>query len=807
MVRTMEPHRFVCLVFCLSTSLVPGRLTAAEGEWQIGLARTRITPEGPFPMAGYGPRVSKGVLDELHAKALAIKGPNGRTGLLITADLLFFRAPVAEAIARRITQRTGLARADLLLSASHTHAGPILGMTEDLNSFEVPQELRPRVEWFARRLEDQLGDLAVAALGGLQPARLSGGRGQADFVMNRRLNTAKGVIMAPNPHGPVDRDVPVLRVEDPKGRLRALVFGCACHPVTLSGDNFLLSGDYAGLAQQETERRRPGVQAMFVFGCGGDANTQPRGSAELAKKQGEALAAEVLRVAAQPLKPLRGPLRTDLAWTELPLEHSWSRARWQEIAAGPSWWHARTAKTLLQRLDRKEPLPRAYLAPIALWQFGTDLTLVGLPGEGVAEYAAKIRSRLGKDDVWTASCCNESFGYLPTPEILKEGGHESMGLTLEAGLFAPQVEETVLAKVQELARPLPDSVVFPGRQWCAFSPVEAGLNKEKLDRLLATVQIGPGSFGGVPAGEKEWGAVLVRGGYLVRPWGNPSFQCQSASLGKCLMRALFGLTVEAGLLKPDEPIWKSWTGRGQLSHPHKYLDEGLHRQLTWRQLLEHQGGFVLESGYHWRRQTVFHASVPEGVRWTGDPLFDNFAHTVPGSTTRYASAGYWRLSQALTALWGRDLKEVLDDRLFRHLDLPAERWDWLPGQAVHDSRDFYPDFPGYGEYVDPPYKIGGTVVRGGPGWVKMSAEDLARFGFLIATGVVWKGRRVVGSEWLRGHAGLDIHVVAGDPATLVAIAKINTKGFPFGLEVGTQGRFSFPRDLVVGPVRSVPSGK
>jgi CubicO group peptidase (beta-lactamase class C family) len=82
----------------------------------------------------------------------------------------------------------------------------------------------------------------------------------------------------------------------------------------------------------------------------------------------------------------------------------------------------------------------------------------------------------------------------------------------------------------------------------------------------------------------------------------------------------------------------------------------------------------------------------------------------------------------------------------------------------------------------------------------ISPEDLARFGLLIATRGVWKGRRLIGEQWLRGHAGLDVHVVAGDPESLVSIAKINTLGFPFGQEVGTQGRFVFPRELVRGPV-------
>jgi CubicO group peptidase (beta-lactamase class C family) len=836
---------------CLSL----GAARAEDAPWQVGLARVRITPDGPMPMCGYGPRISDGVLDDLCAKAMAIEssaekekgtgtfcaqhplGPSGKMllspfpnrAVLVTADLLFFRRDVAEAVAKRIMEKTGLSRRQILLNASHTHSGPVVGMNGDLDSFAVPADQRPRVAAYTRRLQEQLGDLAAAALGDMRPARLSFGTGRVDFVMNRRLRTKDGVVMAPNPQGPADRSVPVLRVDGPDGRLRALVFGCACHPVTLGGDNKKISGDYAGLAQAALEQRHPGAQAMFVIGCGGDANSHPRGTAGLARQQADQLAAEVSRAIAAPMRHVRGPLRAELAWIGLPLEHDFSRGQLAAMAAGPSIWHGRNAKGLLEILASGKPLPRAYRAPLAVWQFGDDLTLVALSGEAVSQYAARIAQALGPEGLWVAAYANESFGYLPTPQILKEGGHESMCLTLDIGLFSPQVEDVVLAEVQKLAqkagrnkgaaradfRSLQDfgslsrghrptdlaGVVFPEDHWLEITPAEAGLDVKKFDAILQRAKIHGGGFGGVKVADGQWGAVLTRGGYLVRRWGNPSYRYQSASLGKCIVRALFGLSVEAGVLKPDEPIWKTWTGRGQLSHPHKYLDEGFHRQLTWRQLLDHRGGFVLESGFHWRRRTMFHAVIPPGVTWTGDPLFDNFAQTPPGSTTRYSSGGYWRLGQALTALWGKDLKEVLDERLFRHLGIPADRWEWTPGKEVHDTRDFYPDFPGYGEYVDPPYEINGHVVRGAAGWMRISAEDLARFGLLIATGGVWKGKRLIGAEWLRGHAGLDIHVVAGDPDTMVAIAKINTKDFPFGAEVATQGKLSFPRDLITGPVR------
>ena len=426
-----------------------------QPEWRIGLARVRITPEGPMPLCGYGPRVSRGVLDELDAKAMAIEAAGGQRAVLVTADLLFFRAPVAEAICRRIMAKTGLLRHQVLLNASHTHSGPIVGMTKDLDSFEVSQADRARVEAYTLKLEQQLTDLAAQALAGVQPARLSWGVGKADFVMNRRLVTKDGVVMAPNPQGRIDRNVPVLRVEAADGRMRAVVFGCACHNVTLDGENRKISGDYAGVAQHEIESRAPGVQAMFLAGCGGDANSHPRGGSEQeqwVRRHGESLAAEVCRVAVGQLRPVRGPLRLELTWTDLPLEHSLSRERLAELARR-SAWHARNVQAMLQKMDRGEPLPTHYRAPFALWQFGDDLTLVGLPGEAVSGYVPLIEDALEPQRLWIAAYCNELFGYLPTKNVLAEGGHESMCLTLDTGFFSAEVEKVVVAAVRQMAQP------------------------------------------------------------------------------------------------------------------------------------------------------------------------------------------------------------------------------------------------------------------------------------------------------------------------------------------------------------------
>ncbi len=199
---------------------------------------------------------------------------------------------------------------------------------------------------------------------------------------------------------------------------------------------------------------------------------------------------------------------------------------------------------------------------------------------------------------------------------------------------------------------------------------------------------------------------------------------------------------------------------------------------------------------------------PEWANWTGDPFYDNYAHVEPGTIGRYASGGVWRLSQALTALWNRDLKEVLDEKIMSKIGLPAGRWDWLSGGAVLEGEDFYPLWPSAFNYLDTPHEINGHVVRSGPGWAVMTASDLARFGHLVATRGNWKGEQLLDPQWLRGHGGGNGSGVCGESRYYTAMAMITTQGIdhPYNSSAGPISfmttRESFvPADLFAGPVR------
>lgn len=422
---------------------------AQPADWKVGLASVDITPGEPLPMAGYAGRRQpfEAVEQPLFAKALALEDGAGKRALLITADILGFTAERSRNIADRLRESDGIAREDILFNASHTHSGPLIAGSMLTG---VDARNRRKLERYIRIFEDKTASAARDALQDLQPANLSWGQGAAAFVMNRRQFTERGIVLGTNARGPADRTVPVLRIDDAGGRLRAVVFGAAAHCTTLGGDNMRISGDYAGFAQQFLEARRPDVQAMFLTGCAGDANPYPRGTFDLARRHGSGLAEEVVRVLQGGLRRVRGPLKTEFELVPLPLKRH-TRAEIEAMSRGaPSYRRFFTAGALA-KLDRGETLRETYTAPFALWQFGGDLTLAAYSGETPVDYALAAERLLGPLKLWVSGYNNDVFGYLPSARLLAEGGYETRGLYVDYGLFEPAVEQVVLDALLRMA--------------------------------------------------------------------------------------------------------------------------------------------------------------------------------------------------------------------------------------------------------------------------------------------------------------------------------------------------------------------
>src|SRR5262249_22313580 len=130
-----------------------------------------------------------------------------------------------------------------------------------------------------------------------------------------------------------------------------------------------------------------------------------------------------------------------------------TREELQKLAADKRNAKSFGANQLLALLDQGQKVPAHYRCPLAVWQFGRDLTLVGLSGEVVVDYVTMLEKALGPNQLWVAGYCNDVFGYLPSAGVLAEGGYETRGLYAGgAGFFDPTAETVVVRHVRELAR-------------------------------------------------------------------------------------------------------------------------------------------------------------------------------------------------------------------------------------------------------------------------------------------------------------------------------------------------------------------
>ena len=461
-------------LFCAATFALP-----AFGQWKAGAASVDITPPLPMWMSGYGNRTrpANSVALKMNAKALALEDATGRVVVIVTADLLGIPRVLRQGVEAKVQLRYHISPESLLLNASHTHCGPELRGVETVLSRADATRMKT-VAAYQAATEEHLVGVIGDALARREPAGLFYGQARAGFAMNRRANYKLSPSdirygKVPDPDGPVDHAVPILQMKSTDGKMKAVLFGYACHNTTSGEDMF--HGDYAGFAQAALEATYPGTVALFMQGCAGDQNPYPRHnmssgrtSIDVAKLHGQTLALAVEAGLNAFPRPISGPLRAVMENVALPYLPAPTREQLKTRMASESKLDREYAQILMEVLDRDGRLPTNYDYPIQVLQFGSDLTLVALASETVVDFSHRLKRELPGPAVWVAGYSNDFMGYIPSRRIWKEGGYEGGGsLTYYAStlwrvihpnIWDPAVEDLIVGKVHELARK-----VAPGR--------------------------------------------------------------------------------------------------------------------------------------------------------------------------------------------------------------------------------------------------------------------------------------------------------------------------------------------------------
>jgi len=351
---------------------------------------------------------------------------------------------VVDEVAARVEKQYGLKRPQFLINASHTHTGPVVWQNIP-NLTVFPPAEQEKLLAYQRRFTDALVAAIGAALRDLAPATVEYGEGSVDFAINRR--------QAISPTGPVDHTAPVLKINGADGKLRAVLLGYACHNTTLTAEIYQLSGDYAGFAAAELERRHPGATALFLMLCGADQNPNPRGTVELARKYGDALAAEVDRVISARMKSVAGPIRTAFRLTTLQLAPR-TRQDFETELKSSLAAQVRRAQMTLKALDAGKVIDRIDY-PVQAVRFGQSLTLIALGGEVTVDYSLRLKREYKGEPIVVAGYSNDVMCYIPSARVLREGGYEandSMIYYGQAGPFSGDVEDRIVAGVHRVTK-------------------------------------------------------------------------------------------------------------------------------------------------------------------------------------------------------------------------------------------------------------------------------------------------------------------------------------------------------------------
>lgn len=443
---------------------------------RVGLARTVITPRQNVQMGGFArSQMSTGVHDDLYVWGLYLEDAAGRRALLLDFALICLSRDLVARMRRGLEEATGLPGEAIVLTCTHTHAGP--GIVLDGYTVPTPGD-------YPSFLIEQTIACGTQAWRKRAPGRVGFGRTEVfELGRNRRELLYGG--LHPDP------EVLIMKIEDADGRLKGVAYNYGCHPSTLDWKNTLISGDWPYYADEAIKKGvGRGVWTAYLQGAEGDINTGY--SSELSavgvdmairdywyiEKKGKQMAEAVLPALAKikasanvevdiALGNFEYPLRQDFPVTvrRAAAEAAAAKKQLAALEADPALRGTRIidrAKRDVFSTGQRLAAARAFYASrrgprtISIEHQALrvgEAVFSTLPGEVFSEIGLHIKRESPAKPTFLLGLANGYglTGYLPPAREFAEGDYEVDGC-----LYSPQAEDAcVAASVAMIRRVLP----------------------------------------------------------------------------------------------------------------------------------------------------------------------------------------------------------------------------------------------------------------------------------------------------------------------------------------------------------------
>jgi hypothetical protein len=377
---------------------------------------------------------SEGVHDPIFARMLVLANDKDLKDacVFVSVEVCAIERKDAAVIKQAIQKKTGIPANNIIVAATHTHSGPAtVGYfnpieTEYLNDIctRIPQAI-------------------AEAVANLKPAAAGCGSG-AEFTVGyyRRLLADNGQVVMNwipyppehlvGPLGDADNEVGVMKVVEaanPK-KVICIVYNYASHPNVLSGDSYVISGDYSGFASKTLEDKFGGV-AIYLNGAQGSMDIDGLRDRDwegvvrcgtalanavsdtLAKIQPDA-ATTVNCFNAQYNIPKRRITRDELAWCDKVLAAVGDTVQAMADGVGDD----STARLLKGIHAGPEDVPIEQVCCVV-----GDTAFISFCGEAFVEIGQAIKAGSPFKHTYFVGLANGKAGYLPTKKAIGEGGY------------------------------------------------------------------------------------------------------------------------------------------------------------------------------------------------------------------------------------------------------------------------------------------------------------------------------------------------------------------------------------------------